>query len=374
MNYEQILIFGLWHPKSDDRIFYKQAISLNKKLNVKCIWWVFSNKKGIWEEEWIENIWLKWNRLTTLVKAWWYWIKNKADIYVAHDLDSYLVIIGIKLFKWKSKIVFDVHEYYELLDKKNWLSLFQKLLIKFYKNLFKPLTIRLISWLTLVTEDMKKYFTKNIKKEVIYNFPIKKLFSNIQPNNKLDKSFSYLVYHWWISEDRGIWQMIKIIEKLNSNFKLLLIWWFFSKSLEEEVLNYIKNNNLKNKVIYTWKLPFKDTISYLKNPVKKIWLVLLENSGQMSKTIPIKMLEYLQLEIPQIWSNHINSFKQFIASNKCWIAVEYWNTEQAVNAILNIYNNYDKYVTQCKKIKNNYIWENEEKKLLNFYNEILNEK
>ena len=41
-----------------------------------------------------------------------------------------------------------------------------------------------------------------------------------------------------------------------------------------------------------------------------------------------------------------------------------------IQAVKEVYHNYDVYKRNCIKIKNNYTWKNEEKKLLNFYNNL----
>jgi len=368
---KKILEIWLWHYSGDSRIFFKQAVSLSNEFNVKCLWWFFSLKKWSWFENWInniENIWLTWNRLLILFKAIIYWLKNKSDIYVAHDIDSYIVVVFIKLFRWNSKIVFDSHEYYEKLDIKK-LNFVWRIVYIFYLYILKPISIKLFSWVTVVTEDMKDYYNIS-NKEIIYNFPYWKLFDDIKSNNKLSKKYFYFIYHWWINVDRWLFEMLEIFneyKKINKEIKFLLIWPFKWLNLEKQFVEKVTKIWLIDDIIITWKLSYNETISYIKNDVKKIWFCLFDNVWQMSKTIPIKMLEYLYLGIPQIWSNHINSFNNFINKNNAWISVEYWNIENELEWIKNIFNNYEEYKNNCNKIKSSFTWENEEEKLLKFY-------
>lgn len=372
---KKITILWLGHYFWDSRIFYKQALSLSKEFEVKCLWWIFSSKKWEFEVKWIKNIWFSSNRLFILFKAWWYGIKYKSDIYVAHDIDSYLVVVWIKLFRWKSKIIFDSHEYYNLYDKAKF-SKIELILLFIFSKIIKPSTIRLFNWVTVVTEDMKDFYRlKN--KEVIYNFPSLLIFNNIKKNNLLYDNYKYFIYHWSISEDRWLNKMLEIYiesKKIFNNLKFLIIWPFSRKTLEVDFKEKIKKLWLEKNIIITWKLSYEVTISYIKNSVPKIWFCLFSNTWQISKSIPIKMLEYLYLEIPQIWSNHIKSFNKIIVNNKTWLAINYWNIQESVNAVKEIYNNYNEYTNNCWKIKNNYTWENEEKKLLEFYKKLINER
>jgi len=369
----KITIIWIWHDILDDRIYYKQAISLSKKYNITLIWWQWKNEKIWTDENNIHLIEIKGNPIKRIIKSIILGIKNKSDIYVAHDLFSYFSIVIIKLFKWKSKIVFDVHEFYSRYPIKS-LNFKWKLTFIIFLYIIKPLTSRLFTGFTGATPEMLDYYPSTKEKEVIYNFPPKYLFDNIQSNNKLNSNYTYLVYHGWISEDRWIWNMLKLLKeytKINPNVKLLLIWWFSSKELEKHIFKYIKNNKLQNKVIYTGKLPFKDTIAYLKNPVKKIWLWLCNKVWQRWKTLPIKLVEYLYLEIPVLSSSHDKYFNEIIALNNCWIWVNEKDINHQIKHLKELESNYDKYRNNCKKVKDNYIWKNEEKKLLNFYDKIL---
>lgn len=373
---KKVIIFWLAHRNWDWRIFYKQALSLFNIFNINCIWWVFSSKKGKWNEEWIENVWIPWNRVIILFRAWFYGIKNKADLYVAHDIDSYLVVVWIKLFRWNSKIIFDSHEYYDLYDKSKF-SWFELFLLFSFSKIIKPITIWLFSWVTVVTKDMKSFYTTVKNKEIIFNFPITNLFDGINSNTQLQKESKYFIYHWLISEDRWIFKMIELFErylKINKNTKFLLIWNFSSLLLENQVNNILDKKWIKEHFIITWQLSLLETISYLKNDVEKIWFCLFDNVWQISRSIPIKMFEYLYLNIPQVWSNNITSFNDTINSINAWISVEYWNIDDELEWVENLFNNYNKYITSCINNKEKYIWKNEEKKLLNFYKKIINEK
>ncbi len=368
---KKVLIFWLAHRNWDSRVFYKQAISLSKKFYVKCLWGVFSSKKWNWKEEGIKNFWFEWNRIIVLFKWVLYWIRNRADLYVAHDIDSYLVVVLIKLLKWKSKIIFDSHEYYDLYNLSKF-NLAWKITLFSFINIIKPFTIKLFSWITVVTEDMTDFYKLN-NVETIFNYPEVNLLEKVKSNNVLSNKNKYLVYHWWISEDRGIYEMIGVFEeylKLDDSVRFLLIGKFSTKELEDKVLDLIKWNHLSDKIIITWQLTLIETISYLKNDVDKIWFCLFDNVWQISKSIPIKMLEYLYLEIPQIWSNHIWYFNKIIEAWRAWVWVKYWEVSNEVSAVQEIFDKYWVYVKNCKDIKNNYTWWNEEKKLLEFYNNI----
>jgi len=373
---KNILEIAIWHHSWDSRVFYKQAVSLSKEFNVKCLWWVFSLKKWTWFENWInniENIWLTWNRLLILFKAIIYWLKNKSDIYVAHDIDSYIVVVFVKLFRWNSKIVFDSHEYYDEMYKIKNYSLLEKFVFFSFSKILKNLTIKLFSWINVVTEDMKNYY--NIKtKEVLYNFPLSKQLSKIEVDEKLKNKYKddfILIFQWWVTKQRWILEYLKIINEVKNdikNIKLLILWPINNKDFEKEIYEYINKYNLDSYVEILWKLPLFDVYKYTK--IANIWLNFLQSSFNNDNGIQIKIFEYLYLDTPILWTNNNHNFINFIVNNNCWLAVEYWNLEDEKKWVLEIYNNYDLYLSACKKNKDKFIWENEDKKLLKFYKKI----
>ena len=370
---KRISIFWLGHYFWDSRIFYKQAKSLSSEFQIECVWGFFSEKKWVWEEEEIKNIWLSGNRFAILAKAWWYGIQSKSDIYVAHDIDSYIVLILIKIFRWKSKIVFDSHEYYENFDSfdiEN-LSFLEKFLLKVFIFIVKPLTIFLFSWVTVVTEDMKIYYPQK-KKEVIYNFPLSDDLSQISVDDTLSEKYKdnfILIFQWWVVRERWIMQYLEIVSLIKNdiqNIKLLIIGKINEEKFAHEISEYITKNNLELYIELIPKLPLFEVYKYTK--LAHIWLNFLEPSFNNNHGIQIKLFEYLSLETPIIGTNNNKNFIRFISDFDAWIAINYGNIEQWIKAVKDIYNNYDYYKNNCIKIKNNYIWKNEEIKLLNFYN------
>ena len=369
---KKIIIYSLWHDIYDDRVYYKQAISLSKQYDITLF---SSHSSDIMknDENWIKLIGKNWWKLFNIIKWVLFWIKNESNLMVAHDIDSYITVVMVKLIKWKIKLIFDSHEYYDLYDKSK-LNIFWRIVFYIFLYIIKPLTLYLFSWITLVTSDMGDNYLPIKKQEVIYNYPHWAFIDKIKKNGKLINPYKYLIYHWWISQDRWLFEMLKIFKQLHNKdktFRLILIWPFNTKINLNKCKYDLNKLWISKYVNITWRLSYEETISYLKNDVVKIGFCLFDNVWQMSKTIPIKMLEYLYLKIPQIWSNHINSFLNIINDNWAWISVNYSNLNEETNAIDTIINDYVKYLEKCSKIKNQYTWEHENEKLCNFYKLIL---
>ncbi len=370
---KKVFIYWLAHPP-DSRIFYKQAKSLSKKFDVTCLWGSFYEKKWNWTAYGFKNIWISWNRLLVLFKAWWYWIVNKSEIYVAHDIDSYLVVVWIKLFKWNAKIIFDSHEFYDEMWKDKQYKFSHRFFYFIFSKLLKPITIRLFEWITVINDFMNHYYKWNKKKEVIHNFPLTDLLdkeTKLLDKEKYNDKF-ILIYQWWLTKVRGILEYVKILNALKndiSNVYLILVWWFRDSNYEKEVKSYIEKNNLNNYVEFIWQIPMDEVYAYDK--IAHIWLNLLESNFNHDNWIQVKMFEYLYLELPSIWTKTTKYFNKFIVYNGCWEVIDsIENIDQWVVQIKKIKEGFEQYKNSCERIKNDYIWENEEKKLLDFYEKI----
>lgn len=377
---KKILKLGLAHHNWDSRIFYKQAVSLSNEFNIKCLWWIFSNKKWSWYEyniSNIENIWILGNRLTVLFNSLLFLFKNKSDIYVAHDIDSYLVLIIFKLFNWKSKMIFDSHEYYDEMYKVKNYNFVDRVVYFIFSQIVKPFTIKLFSWVTVVTNDMKDYYSIE-NKEIIYNFPLSDKLALINDTSELKEKYKdkfILIYQWWVTKQRWIIEYLKIINKVKSkiqNIHLLILWPISSDKFNREIIEYIKDKKLEWNIEILGKLPLFDVYKYTK--ISHLGLNFLQSSFNNNNWIQIKIFEYLYLNSPILWTNNNHNFVNFIVNNNCWLAVNYGDIDEWVSAIENIFNNYKKYIKNCELNKEKFIWKNEEIKLLKFYKKILNEK
>lgn len=373
---KKISVLWLAHYVWDPRIYYKQVLSLSKENKVNCFWWSFSIKNDSWSDNWIENIVVNWNRLSVIINTLRYLLKNKSDLYVAHDLDSYIVLVLLKLIKWNSKIIFDSHEYYEEMWKMNQISFSHKVVYFVFTFILKPLTIRLFTAVTVISDLMLDKYTWVSNKEIIYNFPLTWFSENLKEikSERFNDKF-ILVFQWWLTKVRWIFEYVLMLEKLIKvipNIHLLIIWWFKDKKYEQKVFDYVSDNNLSEYVTFTWQIPLEEVYSY--DLISHIWLNLLESNFNNNYWIQLKMFEYMFLELPSIWTNNTKYYKEFIVKNWCWEVIEsVWSIDQWFDMIIKMKNNYDFYKWNCKKYKNSYTWDNEEKKLLSFYNSILND-
>lgn len=371
---ESITILWLWHRLWDSRVYQKQASSLARQYSIRCLRGFFARwEKPTTDDAWIENIIFSQPRiLVILIAAFSCW-RDPTSLYIGHDLDSYTALIILKVLTlWKAKIVFDSHEYYQLYSLSEFNNT-QKTFLLFFRRFLFPFTKWWFNGYMTATEDMKEYFPSKIPHQTLYNFPHTAFLDDIEPNNLLDAESTYLVYHGGISKERWIQEICDAYTQIKQtksipSCKLLLIG-NAKNSATQEIIDNCKSTH-GNDMTHTWQLPYNETIAYLKNDVKKIWLCIMHDVWQINRSIPIKMLEYLALDIPQVWSENIASFNEMIAHNHCGETAPIENLDVIVDKVNRINNDYDSYSNAITDNKANYTRQSEEKKLLDFIGKI----
>ena len=307
-------------------------------------------------------------RMTTSVKKVFEKAKElDSDIYHFHD--SELIPTGLKLKNLGKKVIFDIHENIDLqILEKNWIPLIFRKLISYIYRKYEDYVCKKYDLLIVPQEAMYKKYNKLSKTIVISNFPKKTNKLNL----KLKKLNKYnLLYSGAISESRGLFNMLNLIEELNliDNKYRLTLAGIISLDLLE-----------KSKLHKGWKhteylgILTKEEIQevYARN---SIGLILFNNVGQYFMAYSLKLFEYMQngmfVVIPNFgdWINFNNSFNVGINVN----TTDSKMIAKQIHA-LNV-----KQMTQIgegnmQKVDKYFSWDSQEIKLFKIYEEVINVK
>ena len=161
------------HRWNDNRIFYKEAISLAKHFDVqlhapanfdqKCLHGVKIFGLPLWKKES--------DRRKIREELWWRLKKNTdTDIFIFHDPE--LIWIGIKVAIFSEiKVVYDVHEnIVESIKWKKWLNTLTKRLAIIGYKLFEWIGKQLFSHFILAEDSYKTLIPHN--STIVLNYPI----------------------------------------------------------------------------------------------------------------------------------------------------------------------------------------------------------
>jgi len=356
------------HPRYDIRIFIKMCRSLasaghNVSLVVadglsdenKDAVKIYGVKKGK-------------NRLLRMLKSPRRVYKKAllldADIYHLHDPE--LIPIGLKLKKKGGKVIFDSHEDYpsQFLHKpymnKYLLKIISKLYEKYEKTALKKFDC-IISAAPFISDRISQWHSVVID---IYNYPLLEEFNNIERQPIQNDGIPSVCYAGYITEIRGIKEMVKAMTFCTNDVRLKLAGTFSPQSLRVEVVK-MKGWEKTEELGF---LDRKDIGELLCTSIAG--LVVLWPTVNDMNSFPIKMFEYMAAGLPVIASN-FPVYKDIVEGNKCGICVDPLKPEEIASAIDFVVNNSEQAIKMGKNGRNaineKYNWDIENDKLSNMY-------
>jgi glycosyltransferase involved in cell wall biosynthesis len=234
----KIFHLGVSHPPKDTRIFYMHATALAREGHQVEIL-VPSETCNIVDNVKINKVipYRINQKLRKKILPFYLYglskiIKDKPDYIQVHE--PYLLPLGLIAKIYGTKVIYDAHEDYGTG------RFFNKIKIKFFRQIlnfcFVKCEIALARKMSLVigaTEDIcERYGSKSM---CIRNFARVEDIEKI-PAEVGDDKITYLIYPGTISDDRGIYELIKLMEFLPDHFKLIV----YGRWLNAELLSRCK--------------------------------------------------------------------------------------------------------------------------------------
>ena len=369
------------HSPLDNRIFYKEAISLMKAgYEVSVIGCTKSRIEG--EKNGIDIIGLeKGAGLKSNLLLWsdlaHEALNKDADIYHCHEPESFFVALYLRLFHGK-KIVYDVHEYY--IDVIPLASLPMKMFLSFMLYLVEPLFCRFAEAVITADDGIAKRYFKFIKDVyVIFNFPTFDVFIDVDSiirNEKYPGNF-VMIYVGGLSEERGILELIKATHeasKVHPEVKLVIIGEFRTKNFRDICIEYVRSNGLGDNVEFLGYVPHKEVPEYIN--ASNVGTALFHPTRRFAKTAyPIKLFEYMICGKPVLVSN-LPAIRKIIEESECGLLVDPMNIYEVAKAIIFMLEHPQDTKAMGysgrRAVQNKYNWLKMETELLKLYKNISN--
>lgn len=298
-------------------------------------------------------------------------LKNSSyRIYHLHDPE--LIPLGLFLKLRGKAVIFDMHEdISKQVINKEWIpSIFRRPLSFILSGIERCLP-RIFDCVILAEDSYLQKF-KSIKNiQVIHNYP----FGQQCIKKTYDFNTFRMVYVGDLRAVRGIKEYLRILKKCrdnNLNIELMLIGSYADTRFEKECMDLIKTFNIEPYVTHYGRLPNNDVYKILREC--DLGLALLHPIGNYVSSYPTKLFEYMSIGLPTLASN-FELWKNIVEGNKCGHTVNVFKTEEAVHVISKYYNNIELRQTHGQNglslIKDKINWENEERRLLRLYENIL---
>lgn len=367
----KICILTTGHQALDNRIFYKQALSLRKRYDDITLIVPDNLEEYIHEGIRIigvpraDSLYGRYRLGDTIVtKA----IELKADIYHFHDFELIFKVGRIKKALPGSKLVYDVHEHYPDMMRMS----------KKVPKLIRPLATLMVdkselklakTFDQIITADdavRERFLSHNPRVDVIYNF------SEFEPREGLDTPKEYdVIYQGGITRERGVFKVVQAIHLLKDKWpqiKMIFVGPFTDKQGQEIVTKYIKENSLDDNIIFTGRVPHLEVEDYIRK--SRIGVVTLLPLPKYFKNIPIKQFEYMSCGIPVVGSD-LPPIKRFLLSHDSGLIVDPTDPREIASAVERLLSDPDLSrrmgESGIRAVKEEYNWGRMEDKLLEIY-------
>ncbi len=384
------------HYLLDDRIYWKEALSLKKNgYDVYYILASNKNEKGITEEGinfikikrkiYVRNRFLNYliNKILPgglYSKMFQQAAEIKANIYHIHDLKINKIGKKIKLLPSQPIIIYDIHEPYpenilDYINTKGIFTLIKKIYAE-YIRYWEKKCAKNYDFIITNEENLRNKFREKIssdKVDVIYNYTnLENTRENIDYKDKIYDA----IYCGGITKHRGaikILEAAKIVAREKNNLKVLFLGPYFPENLKSEMQEFIKKNNIEKNVILHDSVPYSRVSEFYNK--SKIGLGIFLPIKTHKIILQIKIFEYMNYGLPIVGSNfgHINDY---IKKENVGITVNPEEPKEIAGAILKILNNpelFQKYSDNgIAAVDKKYKWDFMEKKLIGIYSNLLN--
>jgi len=356
------------HPSKDNRIFYKECKSLAKcGFDVKLV----AVNSDSFVEDGVEVIGVKCtysNRFHRAMKASYCAYKEakktKADIFHFHDPEFMIAALMLRLLG--KTVIYDIHENNPaaIMSKPYLNSNFIKKVMALCFNIAEQISVRIFSYTVTARPDITKRFNiKNIK--TIFNYPILPEYDKI-PTLNLKKNKQSVIYVGGMSRIRGIRELISAFENI-PNAELWLLGTFEDESFQEECKKLPGSANVR----YLGQVESFEIFSYIK--ASDAGIITFWPEPNHLTTIATKPFEYMACGVPVIMSD-FDYWKDFFGENAIYVDPK--DPNQIARTITQLLEDPNKAKSMgqrgLEKVKEEYNWAQEEKKLIGVYKSIIN--
>jgi glycosyltransferase involved in cell wall biosynthesis len=368
-NRKSIAVISTVHETYDTRIFYKQIPSLRENYDVVYL----SPMSGPPEEDFILALpksRSKVGRLATHLSLMRNLVSVRADLYLLHDPE--LLPLGVLLSLLGKRVVWDMHEdTYNDIKTKDYLSPTLRVIAGELYRLVQSLAARLLSGFILAEDAYGRSLPVSLKTCVVHNYP---LLNRLSPFGEIAKNRESLVYIGSISRNRGIFQLLDVVDKLRHRLpgiRLLLIGPFVDPELEKEVRSYVFHRAIQNNVDI--RGPIRNVDAYPLVAQCMVGLALLLPEPNFTSSLPTKMFEYMALGLPVIVSA-FPLWEEIVHTHHVGASIDPTDTEGVADLVFHWLTHPDYYrelSDNARRAARRYSWETESRTLHRFVTDIL---
>jgi glycosyltransferase involved in cell wall biosynthesis len=290
------------------------------------------------------------------VRLFLFLLFSKVDIISAVDLDTALPAFWVSKIRSK-KFVFDAHEYFTEV-----IEVVRRPFVKSIWTAIESYVLRRTRYAYTVSESLKNLFEQKYSGvfKVIRNVPM--LEKYVEPN----KSEKRLVYIGAVNEGRGLEELIDVMPFVNCK-----LYIYGDGDVYNELIQRVANAGLGEKIVFGGYTEPAKLREFTREAY--IGVLLLKNTSlSYYYSLANKFFDYMHAGIPQV----VIDFPEYRAINEKYKVAELAELQKesivkAINKILLDDNYYNLLKSNCYKAREEYNWQNESKKLIDFYKKVV---
>jgi len=375
------------HTWDDDRIFERACVGLTQRgfdisLVASPVALNKEAKEGIsyQNDDVKSNVKLLWiklragaaRRIFSSQEAIRRAIMENPDIIHFHDPDI-MPWAWLYSYKFKGKIIFDIHENYcARIEKLALPGFFRSFLMQLYRG-FEKLVINRIAGFVTTTESMKTLYASVSSPGIsISNMPF--LSRLPQKHKKKHTTDITVVTSGTNSNARNCLQTIKAIPfiiKKYPNIKFKFLGRYRPSGFKERLQNLTDELDVASYVKFEGMVPWLANFDRVGQC--DIGCVFYEDNLNNRVTIPNRLFEYMSMGLAIIGENFTEVSKVLKKAN-CGITVNSSNPESIANGIISLIEHPDGYAklgnNGKKEIENSFNFEHELVRLSQFYQQL----
>lgn len=376
----QVCILTSAHSPYDDRIFYREAVSLKKRGFDVCIIAPFDRSETTIEGIQIHNLPKSTNRTQRFIKigllVYQAAIRQNADLYHFHDPD---LIPWMWLLAGRGKrVIYDVHEYTGIsMLTKEWLPQYLRKPFSLWIDWIEKLLSKRFAGIVTVNNHMEGLFKRNNNKVcTLLNYPLPWLIEkSFAPEMVIRNRVAYI---GGSSKERGyeiIPEAMKLVFQKHPEAVCEIIGPIDYSGISKKIPVFTKPGETKGNVTWKGSIPFLDVPGCLAR-ANICWLPF-QHSAHSELGTPVKLFEYMAAGHP-IVASRLNFIAKVIEEENCGLLVAPEDIKAHADAICFLLENPqigDQMGARGRQaILEKYNWESQEKTLFEFYESILGNK
>lgn len=367
---KSVMMYSSVHAWNDTRIFYKEAMAL-ANAGFKIDFYGVENDSPVVEHPNITLHLLKasekksgrfhrWRVLYQRVK------QSDADYYHIHDPELLSFFYYFRKKKSEAQFIYDMHENFPLdIQTKEWIpKVFRGVLTRCVR-VYEKVTMSSCDHVIMAEESYQLYYSHlKCPITIIRNYP-----RWVEKNEEKRKTGPFtLIYVGGITEDRGLWEMLQLIKRLNQSgrkkYQLKLVGPT-GNDLQSAIDEFIQEEHLGAYVEVYGRIPYSDIWSLLEQ--SDIGLCLLHPLPNYLESMATKLYEYMAASLPILCSN-FPAWEKLVLQADCGEVCPPFDLNKLEWLIRNRADYREKNRIQGQNgreaYEQFYLWEHEEKKLL----------